>query len=399
MLEHTSVPNADVAARRYGQLGRDWIAGTGIGDHLADAVVADFSTLPPGAGMAMFRDAVSQGIDAVDRAPASLRALFAEVDTEPNWLDHDRLDRAAGHLVRHMASYGIVLGAASLTAGAMNRTAGMPLVMTGRYTSQAAIRSLKVGSWMETILTPGGLRRGGAGFATTLRVRLIHAFVRRHLRDSGEWDAAAWGAPIPQSFMAFTIAEFGHVALAAMHRLGVRYTDDELDDIYHFWRYVGFLNGVGPELNPTNEADHIRIEELYLLTAADPDDGDRDFVRALTHDYLAVEIAELLPVGGDRAHSLAVAVVNGLTRAFLGETGAAKLGVPDTVFKHLPTLLSPVVGTVNLTLAALPGVTDLRTRRALANHSRVMAQQRKRYGMSHDLVDAAPDGSEHPAAV
>src|ERR1700761_1045983 len=32
------------------------------------------------------------------------------------WLEHDRLDRAAGHLVRHVASYGIVLAATSLTA-------------------------------------------------------------------------------------------------------------------------------------------------------------------------------------------------------------------------------------------------------------------------------------------
>lgn len=392
------MPKADIAVRRYGRLGQDWVAGTGIGDQLADDVVADFSCLPPGQGMTMFRDAIAHGIDAVDDAPASLRAFFAEVDAEPDWLEHERLERAAGHLVRHMASYGIVLGAASLTAGAMNSTAGMPLVMTGRYTSQAAVRSLEVGSWMETILTPGGLRRDGAGFATTLRVRLIHAFVRRHLRD-GEWDAESWGAPIPQSFMAFTIAEFGHVALAAMHQLGVRYTADELADIYHFWRYVGFLNGVGPELNPTSEADHIRIEELYSLTATDPDDGDRDFVRALTHDYLAVEIAELLPLGGDRRHGLAVAVVNGLTRAFLGEADAAKLGVPDTVFKHLPTLLSPVIGGINLALAAIPGVTDLRTRRALANHGRVMAEQRKRYGIDHDLVDAAPDRGNHPAAV
>lgn len=88
----------------------------------------------------------------------------------------------------------------------------------------------------------------------TPRVRLIHAFVRRHLLTSGEWDSDAWGAPIPQSFMAFTIAEFSHIALAAMHKLGVRYTADELRDIYHLWRYVGLLNGVGPELNPADEA-------------------------------------------------------------------------------------------------------------------------------------------------
>ena len=394
-----AVPNADLAVRLYGEAGQHWVAGVDAADPLADAVVAEFADLPPGHGMALFRTALQDGIDSVDGAPASLRALFAEVDVEPAWLDHHRLDRAAGHLVRHMASYGIVLAAASLTAGAMNATAGMPLVMTGRYTSQAAVRSIEVGAWLEGILKPGGLRRDGAGFATTLRVRMIHAFVRRHLLSTGEWDRAAWGAPIPQSFMAFTIAEFGHIALAAMHQLGVRYTADELDDIYHFWRYVGQLNGVGPELNMADEADHIRIEELYALTATDPDDGDRDFVRALTHDYLAVEIAEMVPLGGSRKHGYAVAVVNGLTRAFLGDQAATKLGVPDTALKHLPTVLSPVLGGANRILASIPGVNELRTRRALANHGRVMADQRARYHVHHEMVDDAPDGHGHPASL
>lgn len=394
-----AVPNADLAVRRYGVTGQLWVEGIGTADPLADAVVADFADLPTGQGMTQFRTALEHGINSAGEAPASLRALFAEVDQEPAWLDHHRLDRAAGHLVRHLGSYGIVLAAASLTAGAMNATAGMPLVMTGRYTSQAAVRSIEVGAWLEAILKPGGLRRDGAGFATTLRVRMIHAFVRRQLLGSGKWDSAAWGVPIPQSFMAFTIAEFGHIALAAMHQLGVRYSADELDDIYHFWRYVGLLNGVGSELNMADQADHIRVEELYALTATDPDDGDREFVRALTHDYLAVEIAEILPLGGPRKHGYAVAIVNGLTRAFLGDQAATKLGVPDTALKHLPAVLSPVVGGANRILGSIPGVNELRTRRALANHGRVMAEQRARYDVHHQMVDDAPDGHGHPASL
>jgi len=393
-----TVPNSDLALRLYGDRGQHWVDGISVADALADAVVADFADLAPGDGMTMFHTALGCGIDTVADAPDSLRALFANVDHEPSWLDHDRLDRAAGHLVRHMASYGIVLAAASLTAGAMNATAGMPLVMTGRYTSQAAVRSIEVGTWLEGILVPGGLRRDGAGFAMTLRVRMIHAFVRRHLLASGDWDSAAWGAPIPQSFMAFTIAEFGHIALAAMHKLGVRYTTDELEDIYHLWRYVGLLNGVGPELNMADEADHIRVEELYALTATDPDDGDREFVRALTHDYLAVEIADLLPLGGARKHGYAVAVVNGLIRAFLGDQAAARLGIPDTALKYLPTVLSPVLGGANRILGSIPGANQLRTRRALANRGRVMAEQRERYNVRHGMVDDAPDGHGHPAS-
>lgn len=49
---------------------------------------------------------------------------------------------------------------------------------------------------------------------------------------------------------AFTILEFGNIALAAMRQLGVWYAGAELEDLFHFWRYGVFLNGVGPELNP-----------------------------------------------------------------------------------------------------------------------------------------------------
>jgi hypothetical protein len=397
-LAHNAIPNADLAIRSYGEHGQRWVDGITTADPLADAVVADFAELPRGAGMEMFRSALDNGIDTIADAPESMQALFAEVDNEPAWLERDRLDRAAGYLVRHVASYGIVLAAAGLTRGAMNSTAGKPLVMTGRYTTQAAVRSIEVGAWLESIFKPGGLRRDGAGFATTLRVRMIHAFVRRHLLTSGEWDSGSWGTPIPQSFMAFTITEFGHIALAAMHQLGVRYTRDELEDIYHLWRYVSLLNGLGPELRPANEADHIRIEELYALTATDPDDGDRAFVRSLAHDYLAVEIADLLPLGGGHLHALTAAVVNGLTRAFIGDAAATKLGVPDTALKHLPIMMSPVVGGANRVLATIPGVNALRTKRAFVKHGILMSAQRERYNVRHQLVDDAPDTLARPAA-
>jgi len=38
----------------------------------------------------------------------------------------------------------------------MNSTAGKPLVMTGRYTTQAAVRSIEVGGWLESISTQAG---------------------------------------------------------------------------------------------------------------------------------------------------------------------------------------------------------------------------------------------------
>ncbi|MCV7150363.1 hypothetical protein [Mycolicibacterium pyrenivorans] len=66
-----------------------------------------------------------------------------------------------------------------------------------------------------------------------------------------------------------------------------------------------------------------------------------------------------------------------------GDEAATKLGVPDNAFKHLPGLMSPVVGGANRIIAALPGLNTLRTYRALDNHARVLAEQRLRYGVTH----------------
>ncbi|MDY6808482.1 MAG: oxygenase MpaB family protein, partial [Actinomycetota bacterium] len=272
--------NADLAIARYGDDGERWLSAMRQGDALADTVVND--DFVGSSATDAVRTALEHGIDAVDHAPESLRALFAFLDDEPDWVDHTRLDRAADALIRHTASLGIVLAAASLLRGAENTIAGKPLVQTGRYVSMPAIRSVEVGEWLRQVISPGGMRRDGAGFAYTVRVRIIHAHVRRGLYRSGTWDEAAWGVPIPQPFMAFTMAEFGHIALDAMHRLGVRFSDADLDAIYHLWRYVGHVIGMTPALNPVDEADHVRIEELYRLTSPGPDDNDREFVVALT---------------------------------------------------------------------------------------------------------------------
>src|ERR1035438_6204317 len=108
----TALRNIDASLSRHGDFGRLWLEGMWRGDPLADAVVAD--------GTKLVRRAIAQGIDSVDDPPAPLVDLFAELDALPPWLDVDACDRAGEHLARHHRSFGLVLGAASLLAGAQS---------------------------------------------------------------------------------------------------------------------------------------------------------------------------------------------------------------------------------------------------------------------------------------
>src|SRR5690606_17878823 len=91
LAEHPGVPttvrSTEEAVRRFGARAEDYFAGMWRGDELADAFVADFATIGHGKGMRMLRTACREGIDAVPNAPASLKALFAQLDATPDWVD------------------------------------------------------------------------------------------------------------------------------------------------------------------------------------------------------------------------------------------------------------------------------------------------------------------------
>ncbi|MEO9326405.1 oxygenase MpaB family protein [Gordonia aurantiaca] len=396
----TDLVNADLAVSRYGEAGRVWLDQMWLADPLADSVAAD--THPGGSVISLLQTALAHGIDALDEPTASMRALFAFLDDEPDWVDHDRMARAADALIVNTAPLGIVLGAASLVRGAGNTIAAKPLAVTGRYVSQPAVRSVEVGEWLSQVITPGGMRRHGAGFAYTVRVRMIHAHVRQMLWRRGDWDENAWGVPIPQPYMAFTMAEFGHIAIDAMHTLGVRFTDRELEDIYHLWRYVGHVIGMSPELNPTCEADHVRIEELYRLTSPGPEQDDRDFVVALTDDYLVPELANVLPGPQSWRRRMATTTMHGLQRVFIGDHDADALGIPDVKMKHVLSRIGPVLSLVSRA-QRLGGGRRARARieKAYRVRDEEMARMRKLYRTSADLVDTAPDAgrSGQPASM
>lgn len=388
----TALPHAELALRRFGDRGRAWLDGMWQADPLADAVVND--PAPGGAALKAVRALVERGPDAVPGAPASALALHAQLTAEPDWLERDRLDRAADVLVRYTAQWGLVLGAASLLAGADNWIAAKPLLLTGRYGHQPAVRSIEVGEWLSEVVRPGGMAVGGPGFVRTVRVRLIHAHVRRHIRAGDEWDLPAWGVPVPQPYMAFTLAEFGHISLAAMERLGVVLTAAQLEDVYHLWRYVGHVIGVDDALNPTCEADQIAIEELYHLTSPGPDGYSRDFVKALTEDYLAPQLASMLPGPAALRNDLSRRAMYGMSRVFLGDAASDALQIPDGAAKHLVRAARPGLRLLDLARLRMLGEERV-TARGYAARERDLARLKEEHGMTHDLVDAVPGAVGH----
>ncbi|MCD4524959.1 oxygenase MpaB family protein [Nocardioides sp. cx-173] len=395
----TTVRHADEARRRFGDFATTYFEAMWRGDPLADAFVADFGELGHGRAMRMLKTACRDGIDAVAGAPDSLRALFAQLDEVPDWVDLDRIDRDSAHIGRYTRQSGIVLGAASLVSGYANSAASRPLEMTGRYLESAGARTIEVGSWLVEVSRGGGLRRHASGFELTVRVRVIHALVRSALRDDPAWDLRAWGVPICQAFLAYTLIEFCLIPVRGMRAIGAPYLPAEEDAAYARWRYLGHLLGIDAALLPRDRQEQERLEEIYLLTRPPVDAYCRDLVGSINSEFLVPEIEALLPARPARLRRLAPPVVHGLERVFLGDEIADELGIaPAPRTTRLIERVGPVLARVNATLDRQAWT--LEPRRRLGERYRLKQDERlrSRYSVRHDLVDESPAGGRpHPA--
>ena len=216
-------------------------------------------------------------------------------------------------------------------------------MFTGELVNRSYRRMQETARWMLAATSPGGMRRDATGFAETVRVRIMHAAVRRRLLASGQWNHEAWGLPINNTDVAYGIAgEFSTTPLRAMRDAGIHFRSDERGAVQHLWRYIGHVLGVPEHLLPATEA---RAKEMIAIkhVTDTPADGDsRALVRALIENGAPPEL--LVPPWLVRFGTQAIpAVLYGFTRRWAGDEIADQLGIPDTPLKHLGAVIRPAI--------------------------------------------------------
>jgi hypothetical protein len=217
-------------------------------------------------GRAMLEAALAGAVP--DDAPASLRALLADVVGAPPWLDREEVERGARAFRRYGTSV-FRFGGAITVEGYAENSVAKPLVLTGAYAGDTARkRFLETAAFWIAVSEPGALATGGAGIAAALRVRIMHVFVRRKLAAHPEWDAAAWGVPISQGDALLTLMGGSFAPGLALHLLGFLPSRADILAMMHFWRYVGHLVGVRPRWYPTTLADAARLSFVTLIKGA-----------------------------------------------------------------------------------------------------------------------------------
>ncbi len=321
-------------------------------DPLADAAAAALDD-DPGQRAALERGLAGGAAALPGGAAPALRELIEVASRLPFWADLERCDRAGRLLFRAGPIGGMVLGARSLAAGYCSPAGNKPLALSGQLTRgrSAPKRLAETGRFVVATCSPGGLAPRGRGWQLALRVRLIHAAVRRLVVASGRWRGDLWGAPINQHDLVGTTLLFSLEWLDGARTCGLTVSEEEGEDYLHLWRVSGWLTGVEPELLPASIDEARALRAMIAALEGPPDDDSRALVRALVE--LPLEQAATEPER--RLAPLQVDVGYGLVRGLLGPEVSDALGLPRTLWRFAIPATRPLVSAVERA-RALPGV-------------------------------------------
>jgi hypothetical protein len=263
--------------------------------------------------------------------PAQLPAEIAEFLSVsarlPTWADPARLDRVRGFFTDD----GIHV-AAVLSLSSMLQCYALPdaaeLLGTTQRLEYPRRRMTQTGQFVLRMMDENAFGPDGGFVPAAQKVRLIHAAIRRHLREEG-WDERTLGVPMSQRSMLVALMIFSVGVIEGLEILEISVTDVEAADYYHAWRVAGHLLGIQDEVMPED------LDEARKLFAAVKTGcfGPSEVGVLLTRELLDLYV-DIVPsrVFGP--------LVPALARLLVGDQIADWMGVPrsrwDRVARALP---------------------------------------------------------------
>ncbi|MFW0789718.1 oxygenase MpaB family protein [Gordonia sp. CPCC 205333] len=337
------------------------------GDPLMDDLVGWMTETGMKSTRPLFEQALASGIDSVTDAPAPLRKFFAIVEQTPNWVDPAIL-RVGAQTMNSGGADGLFIARdVALLGGYSFSGFNQTLLRTGALEKGSNKRFAETSQWALDVIADDGLELFGAGYRSTLRVRLIHSLVRSHVVDLPDWDSDQFGLPINQTDMAATLV--GALVAPMVGGLGIGLVNrpSEYTAVGHLTRYVGWLMGVDDEFLPGGFRDSIRMLAHTSAALSIPDETSPQLARPMVDDPLSWNYRHFRTLRRRIARSQHLSV----SAFFLGSRAMAQLGLPTRVMPWYPLLRIPV-NAIRSVAAFLPGGRERASRQGRRSQERFM---------------------------
>ncbi len=312
----------------------NYIAHTRIGDPVMDEIVEDLAPLPQSRVHELISAGMEEDRDGLKNAPQSLRDFFVDAPPpDPDWLDRDAFQPGIRSFQRNSVPVLSAFVAGVLVDGFATLIA-KSFVQTGRIFDNGVWRLKQNNRQMVEIFLPGGLERFGEGWKLSVRIRFVHAQIRRLLGQTVEWEHDAWGVPVSAAHLGYSIACFAARTVKHSESLGARYSPEERAGFHDVWRYAGHLIGIPDSILFTDEKHALHLYGIGSVCEPPPTNDAILMTNALINSApLVANIDDLA-----ERRRLVNKVIYPVSRALVGNSLADQLKFPRTKGMPFPLL-------------------------------------------------------------
>jgi len=251
-----------------------WAEWRNLSDNLADAALSVI-TSPEGQGGGT--DLLSRLETAATRAnpDPAVHKFWLHLHSGPEqvlWPNRDQILRGqavfyryAPHILASLLQFSLssgfssprisrILNIASYLVPPMDSTPeGEPPRISKESNDRTFQRLLETTQWLVDCMGTSAMDPGGTGWSATVRVRLLHAMMRRRILEKSrqEWavkgfsvyNAEIDGIPISQEDMVATFTAFCTAPLLCLTKAGISPLPMECEDFMALWRVIGYYFG------------------------------------------------------------------------------------------------------------------------------------------------------------
>lgn len=211
-----------------------------------------------------------------------LQQLWAEVNTIPEWVDWDQIARGQDVFYRYGGATLTGLAYQSLLGGMGANRVVEVLARTGGFGVKVARHRLfeTTQHILECTKSLDSIKPGGAGFASSLRVRLLHAAVRQRIMKLAKsrpeyYDVGKYGVPINDLDCIATIGTFSATIIwISLPRQGIWLRQQEIIDYIALWRLIAHYTGT-PTDAFTTPAKAKAVMESLLMNEIQPSETSK----------------------------------------------------------------------------------------------------------------------------
>ena len=344
------LPGYEQAHKADPALAEKYIEQTTVDDPPADAVIEALAAYDPGDANRFIKAGMEQDGTVLAEAPKELREFFDSLERKPEWFDPKAL--YPGYRAFHAHSDLFIPAFFLVTLRNAATLIAKSFYASGRVLGGFGMRRVRQNTrhFIE-IMLPDALDRHGDGWKLSVRIRLVHARLRRLIREESDWDETVYGAPMSSAHIALASANFSATMLSHAELLGAKLNEATRNGFMQAWRFASYLIGAPEHL--LFEGDYEKtLEFARIATMCEPPPNEESAA-------IAKALLEALPlIAGKTSLEEQQAMLKHVTRvsrAVLGDKLSDTLSLPKASTRGVLQSVKWARRTQGLTRRIAPG--------------------------------------------